>query len=909
MSAIKPPLLSLLILSVSAFAETKPLAPTGKENIGKLAEARWMTPTNQILTPAGTQVQLPGMRPQAIALSPDGKLLATSGKTAELVIVDPASGKILQKVPLPPDKPADAKGIGAPSGTIQTTVAGAAKTPPVPTGPSTDKNGQLSLTGLVFSPDGARIYLSNVNGNVKVFDVAAGGKVTPKLSLSLPEARTPKRKNDIPTGLTVSPDGRLLYVCLNLGNKLAEVEIESGKTLRTFDVGVAPYDVVLAAGKAYVSNTGGRRATLRDLTGPAGRGTLVRVDPVRHIASEGSVSVLDLATGNTKTELLTGRHASAMALSPDGKHIVVCNTADDTLSVIATESDQIIEKIWARPTPSDLFGAQPNALAFEKGGDWLFVANGTHNAIAVIEFEPGQSMFQGFIPVGWFPGGVVFDAVRRQLCVANIKGNGAQKILKPGEKPKFNSKDYFGTLSLVPVPKKAELAKHTAAASINMRYGMMKDAALPARPGIAAKPVPERVGEPSPIKHVLYIIKENRTYDQILGDVKEGNGNAELCIFGARYTPNQHKLVGEFVLLDNTYCSGIQSADGHQWANSAFANEYVERQHAGWPRSYPNIKTEESMDALAYAASGFLWDNAKARGVSVRVYGEGCITDCTWDDKTKKDKPTWRDFYDDWKNKTALTKIASKPGIESLRKVAYPGTVGWDMNVPDVVRAEKFIADLHECETSDELPQLMILLLPNDHTGGTRGKAPTPGAQVADNDLAFGQIVEAVSHSKFWKDTAIFAIEDDPQNGFDHVSGYRTTCYVASPYAKRKTTISTQYNQTSLVRTMELILGLPPMNLLDATATPMSDVFTDKPDFTPFVAVPNIIPLDNTNPDPKQIKDPVLKSDEEKSVTINFDEPDRAPEDMLNRILWHAQKGTSAPYPDWAVHLAEDDDD
>ena len=234
-----------------------------------------MTPTNQILTPAGTQVELPGMRPQAIALSPNGKLLATSGKTAELVIVDPVSGKVLQKVALPPEKPADVKGVGAPSGTIQSGVSGA----PAPAAPTTDKSGQLSFTGLVFSPDGAHIYLSNVNGNVKVFDVAVDGNVTPKLTIPLPEARTPKRKSDIPTGLAVSRDGKLLYVCLNLGNKLAEVEIESGKTLRTFDVGVAPYDVVLAAGKAYVSNTGGRRATPRDLTGPAGRGRLCAWTP------------------------------------------------------------------------------------------------------------------------------------------------------------------------------------------------------------------------------------------------------------------------------------------------------------------------------------------------------------------------------------------------------------------------------------------------------------------------------------------------------------------------------------------------------------------------------------------------------------------------------------------------------
>ena len=892
-------------------------AATGTTDaVGKLSDGRWMTPTNQILTPSGKQIDLPGMRPQALALSPDGRLLVTAGKTAELVVLDPATGKILQRVALPPDKAADVKGIGASSGTQQAGVAGVSKVvPPVPPKAAdlTDKTGQLSFTGLVFSPDGAHIFLSNVNGTVKVFDVAADGKVTPKRSLSLPDARTAKRKNEIPSGLAVSPDGKLLYVCLNLGNRLTELEIESGKVLRTIDVGVAPYDVVVHGGKAYVSNWGGRRPGAKDLVGPAGRGTFVRVDPERHIANEGSVSIIDLATGKVTSEVLTGLRTSAMALSPDGKHMVVCNAGSDTLNVISTESGQIIEKLWTRRTPADLFGAQPNALAFEKNGDWLFVANGTHNAIAVIEFEPGASKFEGLIPAGWFPGAVVFDQGRKQLAVANIKGIGSTRVAKPTDKPgdksKQNAKDYFGTVSLIPIPKKEELAKQTIVAEINMRYGTMREAALPARPGIAPRPVPERVGEPSVFKHVLYIIKENRTYDQVLGDMTQGKGDPALCIFGEKYTPNLHKMARDFALLDNTYCSGIQSADGHQWSNSAFATDYVERSHASWPRSYMNMKTEDSFDALAYSPGGFIWDNAAKHGVTFRNYGEACISDCRWTDPKMKDKPTWLDFYNDWKNKTSKTKIACKPGVESLRKVSNLDTVGWDLNVPDVVRAQAFIDDLRQWESIGTLPQLMLMALPNDHTGGTRGKAPSPGAQVADNDYAMGMIVEALSKSRFWAETCIIAIEDDPQNGFDHISGYRTTCYVVSPYTKRKTTVSTQYNQTSVLRTIELILGLPPMNLLDATATPMHDVFTDKPDLTPYVAVAPTYPLDNTNPDPKTIKDPIMKDDESKSSMLNLDEPDKAPEDMLNRILWNAMRGTDEPYPAWAVHLAEDDDD
>ncbi len=886
----------IFALALPVGAEKKP-AP---EVVGQQPGGQWMTPTNQLLTPAGTQVELPKMRPQAIALSPDGKLLATSGKTAELVIIDPATGKILQQVTLPAEKSPEVKSAVPP--------VGAAAPPPKPA-PGTDRDGQLSFTGIVFSPDGSRIFMSNVNGSVKEFAVAATGNVTPVRTIPLPPARAPKRNNDIPSGLAVSTDGKLLYVCLNLGNKVAEIEIESRKLLRTFDVGVAPYDVVIHHGRAYVSNWGGRRPGPADLTGPAGRGTMVRVDPVRHIASEGSVSIIDLTTGTVVDELLTGRHASAMALSPDGAHVVVCNTGEDTLSVIGTATGKIIEKIWARPTPADLFGAQPTALAFEKGGDRLFVANGTHNAVAVIEFEPGGSKFEGLIPAGWFPGAIAYDQARKQIAVANIKGRGAHKVFKPGETVKRNSKDYFGTLSLVPVPTREELAKLTTVAHVNMRYGIMKDAALPPRPGVAPRPVPERVGEPSVFKHVLYIIKENRTYDQVLGDMKEGNGDPRLVIFGEKFTPNQHKLSREFALLDNTYCSGIQSADGHQWTNSSMATDYVERNHNNWPRSYMNMKSEEAFDALAYSPAGFIWDNAVKHGVSFRNYGEACISDCIWSDTKRKDRPTWKDFYLDWKNKTAFTKIACKPGVESLRGISNLDTVGWDLNVPDVLRAQAFIDDLRQYEATGRLPQLMMMALPNDHTGGTRGKAPSPGAQVADNDLALGLIVEALSHSRFWPETCIIAIEDDPQNGFDHVSGYRTTCYVISPYTKRKATVSTQYNQTSVMRTIELITGLPPMNLLDATATPMHDVFTDRPDFTPYVAVPNLIPLDGSNPDPKQLLDPQLKNDEEKSRALNLNEPDKAPEDLLNRILWRAMRGTAEPYPEWAVHLAEDDDD
>jgi hypothetical protein len=493
--------------------------------------------------------------------------------------------------------------------------------------------------------------------------------------------------------------------------------------------------------------------------------------------------------------------------------------------------------------------------------------------------------------------------------VANIKGIGAAKKFKPGEAVKLHSKDFFGTLSLVSLPTGRARAEATAQALVNMRYPKLREASLPPRPEQAPVPVPARVGEPSLFKHVIYVIKENRTYDQVLGDMEEGNGAPDLCTFGETFTPNQHKIAREFVLLDNTYCSGVQSADGHQWTDSAIANEYVERQlTSNFPRSYPGGKEEAGLDALAWSSSGFIWDNALAHGRTFRNYGEWMISKAGWRDRSKKQSPRWGDYYHDYQTGEDLTELRSWPGIETLRPHSPTNTVGWNLHVPDVMRAARFISDLRQFETNGNFPHLTILFLPNDHTGGTRADEPKPGAQLADNDLAFGQVVEAISRSKFWPETCLIAIEDDPQMGWDHVSGYRTTCYVVSPYTKRRQTISAQFNQTSIVRTIELILGLPPMNHLDATATPMTECFNSTPDFSPYTVVPNTVPLDDYNPKPKEHTEVRLREDALVSARLPLDEPDRCSEDVLNRILWRAMKGADVPYPEWAVKLVDDDD-
>jgi len=883
---------SLLLPCLHCGAQFAAADTSTREIVGQVGTNRFYTPANQILTPAGLQVELPGMRPQAIALSPDGRLLVTAGKTHDLIVLDPKTGRILQHVPLPSES--------SPS--------------PVPRPVSEqilspDKQDQLSFTGLAFSPDGSRIYLANVDGSIKVFTVERSGAVVGSFTFPLPAANAPRRRAEIPAGIAVSRDGRRLYVALNLSNRLAELDTGTGEVLRLWDVGVAPYDVVLAGPKAYVSNWGGRRPATNSLTGPAGQGTLVRVDPARFIASEGSVSVIPLDDRTAANpEILTGLHASALALSPNGRWLVVANAGSDSLSVIDTRSDSVLETICTRQNPADLFGAQPNALAFDKSGRKLYVCNATQNALAVVAFKPGESKLVGLIPVGWFPAAIAHDPRRDSLYVANIKGVASTKALKPAERAGDNTHQYRGSVSLLKIPSSRELARQTAVALANVRYPLLREAARPPRPGQPPRPVPQRAGEPSVFKHVIYIIKENRTYDQVLGDLREGNGDASLCLFGERVTPNQHKLAREFVLLDNTYCSGVLSADGHQWADTAITTEYVERAFAGFPRSYVDGMEESEVDALAYSPAGFLWDNAIAHGKSLRDYGEFSFAHSRWKDRSRRGAPSFLDYYRDFTQGLGQIHIHSTPAIESLRPCLATNSVGWDLKIPDVFRAAQFIRELAEFERRGEYPNLTIICLPNDHTSGTKPNFPTPAAQVADNDLALGQIVEAVSRSRFWPEACIFVIEDDPQNGWDHVSGFRTTAYLVSPYTRRRATVSTQYNQTSLIRTMELLLGLPPMNQLDATATPMFDCFASAPDLTPFAAVTNNIPLDQMNPEARKVSDPLLRKDAYASARLPLDQPDRCPEDLLNRILWHAMKGSGIPYPEWAVQSRQDDE-
>jgi YVTN family beta-propeller protein len=900
-----------IILAVAAFgfagfsacAQAQHNSMSWSEAVGRAGADRVVLPVNQVITPAGKQIELHGLRPQVLALSPDGKILVTSGKTHDVIVIDPVTGKILQKVSLPNDGPLTYTPAPASAHYLK---------------PSQDD--QASYTGLVFSPDGSRLYLSNVRGSIKVFAVDANHHLTGIGSIPLPYANAPWRKEEIPSGLAISADGKRLYVAGSLSNHLLEYELPSGKLLRTFDVGEVPYTVVLTGHKAYVSNWAGRRPDADSVTGWAGQGTKVRVDS-RGVADEGSVSVIDLNTGKKVAEILTGLHASAMVVTPNGRYVCVANANSDTVSVISTATDKVVETIPVRWQVQDLFGASPNALAMDPSGKRLYVCDGTQNAVAVIAFHPGKSKFLGLIPhgkpenskflglipTGWYPGAIVYDARRHKLDVANIKGT----LPGPNYDPiriGYNSHEHDGTLSIIPLPNKPQLRQDTITVFHNYRRAVEEAVSAPARPDQPPRPVPQRIGEPSVFKHVIYLIKENRTYDQILGDVKEGDGDPQICTFGEKVTPNQHKFVHDFVLMDNMYCCGILSADGHEWADTGFASDYMEKSFADFPRSYPDLQDPNDFDAVAYSPAGFIWNDAVEHGKTFRNYGEGTWDVKAWRNPNDKKPINFLASYHDFIAHTGLIKYTSIPGIHFLAKYTMTNDmVGWDLAVPDVYRAAIFIRELKRFEAEGKMPNLIIMDLPNDHTSGTDPGEPTPAAMVADDDLAFGQIVDAVSHSPFWTNTCIFACEDDPQSGWDHVSGYRTTAYIISPYTKRHAVIHVNYNQTSILRTIELMLGLPPMNQMDATATPMTACFTDQPDFTPYDCVTNNIPLDQMNPGLVEIKNRQQYHDALVSSHLPFKKADQCPDSVLNKIIWHAQMGFKNPYPTWAITVSDDD--
>ncbi|MGZ3762965.1 MAG: bifunctional YncE family protein/alkaline phosphatase family protein, partial [Mucilaginibacter sp.] len=780
--------------------------------------------------------------------------------------------------------------------------------------------------GVMSSYSGIRVFISN--GQTQIFWSAANttgdsyvmqaiwesGKLSIKNAIPFkPEGNSPLA---LPNGIAINTENGTdyLYVVLNGNNQLVKVDLKTQMVKWSKSTGVAPYGIAIVNGKAFVTNWGGPAPvdTTHETAGvPYGK---AYIDPKTGAINRGSVSVFDLQSGETVTAIETGLHPNDIIASADNKYVYVANGNSDNISVIDAYRNKITSVI-----PVSLFnegkvlvGDSPNALHLSDDGRLLYVANGLDNAVAVIQLGAGaaaqgsgKSVIKGFIPTEAYPAGLEISG--NTLFVTNLEGEGARvnssSLKKVGDVPEtkggaYNSHHQTATVSIIQLPDDAQLADYTTRVKqLNLMFRAKLADLLP-RKNIAPKPVPERIGEPSVFKHVLYIIKENRTYDQVLGDMPQGDGRADLCLFGNAVTPNEHQLAKDFSLLDNYYASGKSSAEGHQWTDAAMVTDYVEKSVRAWFRSYPHVQ----YDAMVYDKQGFIWNNAADHGKNVRIYGEACVPQF-------KKGTTWNQIYDDYKagkpfvfkNTTTISRV------RPLLSANYPGFDTHEIN--DQVRASAFIDELkdYEKQDGDKLPELMVMALPSDHTGGTKYGLPTPRAQVADNDLALGRIVEALSKSRFWKNTVIFVTEDDSQAGWDHVSAYRTTGFVISPYSRLQQTIHTNYNQTCMVRTIEQILGIPPMNSIDATALPMFTCFTNRPVEFSYKAVPNQVPLDEMNPKLSMLKGKALYYAKQ-SAKPEFNHIDGGNDDLMNRILWQAGKGAK-PYPAKLAGKADGDDD
>ncbi len=837
-------LCALLLAGAAAGAQTGD--PQSTWDVGRQADGSVMVPTNQWLRPAGAQIEFAG-RPTGLALLPAGGPLVVVDRSM-LRTIDVDSAEILA---------------------------------------SAGSNGGHTVNGVVVAADGRTVYTSTVNHLVQIFNVGDDGAIT-----SGGDPITLPGTNPYPTGLALDAAEQTLFVAASRQNSVLAFDLADREAEpRRVYVGAAPYDLLRLGDRLYVSNWGGRLPVEGDRTASSS-GTPVQVDE-RTIGSDGSVSVIDLTTFTQTAAIPVGLLPCGLAASADGARVYVACANSDVVSVIDTARDAVIGEITVRTGADQLFGSGVNALTLSPDGGTLYAACGALNAVAVIRLHDASGTVLGWLPTGWYPGALALSADGGRLFVANTKGVGSL-----ARESQHNSHHHQGSVSLIDLPpadQPAALEAHTQTVLANNRSLVAATAIAPPRPGIAPAPLPERHGEPSLVKHVVYIILENRTYDQVFGDMPEGRGDPSLVLFGEEVTPNRHALARQFHLLDNFYCSGVLSADGHQWATQGYVTPYLEKSFGGFVRSYPY----EGSDALAYSAGGFIWDNVLDHGLTFRSYGE--MVQARIRSKVEGLAPNFTNIYADFADDGIVQnfEIGSTALIARVQENLCPTTCGFPSTVPDVYRADQFIRELAEFEANGGFPNLSILLLPNDHTNGTSPAYPKPASQVADNDLALGQIIEAVTKSRFWPETAIFVAQDDPQAGTDHIDGHRSPAFCISPWTPRGVVDSTNYTQVGMVKTIELLLGLPPMNQLDALAEPMRTCFSGPLDLTPYTAVPNRIPLDDMNPPLEALSGRALYF-AKLSQQLDFSEVDKADEDSLNRILWYTQRGDD-PYPDWTV--------
>ncbi len=704
-------------------------------------------------------------------------------------------------------------------------------------------------------------------------------------------------------------------------------------------MGNVPHSVIISSDgrTAYVSNEAGRIANQNDFQQYSNGTPVVAKYPTGATAT-GTVSVVDLHTFKVTDTISTGLHPTGMALW--GRYLLVANVYSDSLSVIDTATNKVVRTIdlglpiSVPGARKPAYGAGPNSIAVDEKSNTAYVALYNSNSIAVVNLHDGvDNPVLGLIPVAYAPSSVVLDTVDGELLVANDKGDGTTGI-PPHDSfetdwgvTNHNTHQDLGTVSIVPVPKIDALAGMTQQVYQNNHWDLADNIFSAAGGHRHAKPlaIPERIGDPSKIKHVFLIIRENRTYDQILGDVSRGNGDPTLAVFGANVTPNAHALVQRFPLFDNYYDPSRQSADGHNWIVQSMAPYSDDIQSPDWKRDYPS----NGGDAIAYQTKGNIYDLAVKSGISLKNYGEYVEYNTFLTPTGSTTEPLWIDFYNDTlayesgkeKQLYNYNTIASHSPLPDVINTTIQNYPQFDLGIPDQFRVDIWKQDFEKDVAAGTVPQLSIMWISSDHTGGP----PTGPAMQADNDLALGRFVDIISHSKVWKDSAIFVEEDDAQNGVDHVDGHRSPGYIFSPYVDQGgTTDSTFYTQVNMTRTIEQILGLKPMNQFDLWASPMRTAFVDMPpadNFKPWSHVPNIIALDTgvnqtpTQPIPSVTSSPAkaqAAAPENSAIKAlrtgwmakkaevfagKLTKADSEDEDTVNHLNWYEATGFKRPYP------------
>jgi YVTN family beta-propeller protein len=904
---------------------------------GPQPNGSWVVSSGQVINPAGTQVNLGiRVRAKAIALNPNAKThtaavltlgTSTSDGNGAVEVFNTQTGVVVQNY--------------------------------IPAG-GNDPSG--SYSGIAYSADGKHLVFSQDSSNVTIANVNAQGLLSDNAQVSVapnnsfiacfPNSPPASYGNpcgsfysgytSYPGGVALSKDGNSAYALLNQNDTLTQIDLTANPPVQgtQIRVGNAPHSIVInsTGTTAYVSNEGGRAATAGDFQVNSA-GTEIVADPFIGAAITGTVSVVDLASLTVTANISTGLHPTGMAFYQG--HLLVANTYSDTISVIDTITNVVIRTIslglpiGVPGAGQAAYGAAPNSIAVDAKNGIAYVALYNANAIGVVDLSPGaQNPVVGMIPVAYAPSSVVLDEKSSQLIVANDKGIGARESFECDHGVcGYNTHQDNGTVSIVPVPDSATLATMTSQVFTNNHWDLAENIASASGGNPKTKPValPKNIGDPSLIKHVFLIVRENRTYDQVLGDVTAGNGDPSLAVFGdgsaaggTPVTPNAHLWVTRFPLLDNFYDPSRQSADGHQWIQEAMAPYADDIQSPDWVRSYPG---GNAGDALAYQKKGFLFSEAEAAGLPVKIYGE-YVENNTYlqadGSYGPSGEPSWSQFYADSQcfeggpacaapgtpGETTLfyqNEILSESSIPAVADYMVKNFPYFDLNIPDQFRVDLWVQDFNNDVAAGTVPAMEQLWIMDDHTTGP----PTSQAEQADNDLAVGRMIDYISHSPIWSSSAIFIEEDDAQNGVDHVDGHRSPGYIISPYAVQNgPTDHTYYTQVNMTRTIEQILGLPPMNQYDLVASPMrTDFVKGNPpadNFLPWTHVPEQIPLDQgvTSSAAKSTDSPAVKALRrgwlEKKAEISagkMHKPDSEDPDTVNHFNWYEATGFTRPYP------------